>query len=171
MTSYSTLRTPQGKLLLVARETELIGLYFDECAHVPSSRAGWILNPRHPVLKNAAEQLQEYFEGKRTAFTLPLAFSGTDFQERVWRAIARIPHGETISYGELAQRAGNPGAVRAAGTNTGRNPIGIIIPCHRVMGKGGGIGGFAGGLAWKRYLLELEYKVRSADSLAPLQQS
>ena len=91
--------------------------------------------PEHPVLRQAAKQLQEYFAGKRRNFSLPLRLAGTDFQRRVWREIALIPYGETINYGELAKRAGAPQAIRAAGTNTGRNPLSIIIPCHRVDGK------------------------------------
>lgn len=158
MTSYSILKTPMGDLMLVADTSKLIGLYFVGCDHVPAARSKWTLDPQHPVLRQAGEQLHDYFEGKRTSFSLPLHFSGTDFQERVWREIARIPYGRTISYSDLAHRAGAPQAIRSAGTNTGRNPLGIVIPCHRVVGKNGGIGGYAGGLEWKRYLLELEKK-------------
>jgi methylated-DNA-[protein]-cysteine S-methyltransferase len=156
MTYYSILKKPMGDLLLVANESEMIGLYFEACDHAPAARSHWTLGPQHPVLRLAGKQLQEYFEGKRTSFSLPLHFAGTDFQERVWRQIARIPYGETISYSELARRAGKPQAIRAAGANTGRNPLGIVIPCHRVVGKDGGITGFAGGLEWKRHLLNLE---------------
>jgi len=157
-TSYSTLKTPLGDLLLVANDTGLTGLYFDECSHVPKTRADWKHDPKHPVLTKATEQLQEYFAGKRSEFSVPLQFNGTDFQQRVWQQIARISFGKTISYSELAKRAGKPNAIRAAGTNTGRNPLAIFIPCHRVLTKDGGIGGFAGGLEWKRYLLGLEKK-------------
>ena len=147
-----------GDLMLVATASDLIGLYFVGYDHVPAARSKWVLDPQHSILRQAEKQLREYFNGKRFSFSLPLHFTGTDFQEQVWRAIARIPYGRTISYSELAHQAGAPQAVRSAGTNTGRNPIGIIIPCHRVVGKDGGIGGFAGGLKWKRYLLELEKK-------------
>jgi methylated-DNA-[protein]-cysteine S-methyltransferase len=146
VTSYSIVNTPMGDLLLVANETALIGLYFDGFDHVPSARKNWTLDPKHPILREAKTQLHEFFEGKRTSFSIPLHFSGTDFQERVWKEIARIPYGKTISYSELARRAGKPAAIRAAGTNTGRNPLGILIPCHRVMGKNGAITGYAGGL-------------------------
>jgi methylated-DNA-[protein]-cysteine S-methyltransferase len=156
MTSYSILKAPKGDLILVANPSELTGLYFVDCDHIPAARSGWTLDPKHPVLRQAAQQLHEYFEGKRTSFSLPLHFDGTDFQERVWQEIARVPFGQTISYSELARRAGNPQAIRAAGTNTGRNPLAIFIPCHRILAKDGGIGGFAGGLEWKRYLLKLE---------------
>jgi methylated-DNA-[protein]-cysteine S-methyltransferase len=156
MTTYSILKTPMGDLLLVANETELIGLYFDGCDHVPTARSTWTLDPQHPILRQAGKQLREFFEGKRTSFSLPFRFAGTDFQERVWREIARIPYGKTISYSELARRAGKPQAIRPAGMNTGRNPLSIVIPCHRVVGKDGGITGYAGGLEWKRHLLNLE---------------
>jgi methylated-DNA-[protein]-cysteine S-methyltransferase len=168
MTSYCILKTPMGGLLLAANETALVGLYFDRQDHFPAARSTWTLNPRHPVLRQAEEQLQEFFAGKRTQFSLPLHFAGTEFQERVWREIARIPYGTTISYGELARRAGKPRAIRAAGMNTGRNPLGIIIPCHRVIGKDGSITGFAGGLDWKRHLLNLEKTVGTADTAGGL---
>jgi methylated-DNA-[protein]-cysteine S-methyltransferase len=104
----------------------------------------------------AAKQLEGYFARKRQRFSVPLRLVGTDFQQAVWRQIARIPYGETITYGDLAERAGAPRAIRAAGANTGRNPISIIIPCHRVVAKNGGMCGFAGGLETKRGLLDLE---------------
>jgi methylated-DNA-[protein]-cysteine S-methyltransferase len=156
MTSYCILKQPLGDLLLVANETELIGLYFDGRPHVPAARGAWTFDPRHPVLREAQQQLAEFFVGKRTRFSLPLHFAGTAFQERVWREIARIPYGKTMSYSELARRAGNPRAIRAAGMNTGLNPLSIVIPCHRVIGKDGTITGYAGGLQWKRHLLNLE---------------
>ncbi len=156
MTSYSIIKTPLDNLMLAANETELIGVYFIDGEHIPAVSKGWKRDARHPVLRQAEEQLQEYFAGKRTTFTLPLRLDGTNFQERVWRQIALIPYGKTISYSDLARKAGAPRAIRAAGTSTGRNPIGLIIPCHRVVGKNGGIGGYAGGLERKRYLLELE---------------
>ena len=157
-TNYSTHKTPLGDLLLLAIDSNLTGLYFDQCAHVPANRAGWKHNPAHPILKKAAIQLTEYFKGQRTKFDLPIHFEGTEFQQRVWEQIARIPFGQTITYSTLAQKAGRPEAIRAAGTNTSRNPIAIVIPCHRVLAKDGGIGGFAGGLPWKRHLLALENK-------------
>jgi methylated-DNA-[protein]-cysteine S-methyltransferase len=156
MTSYSILKTTQGDVMLVANTSELIGLYFVGGKHVPQARSNWKLDPEHPVLREAAKQLGDYFEGKRTDFSLPLHFAGTDFQNRVWQEIARIPHGKTISYSELARRAGKPQAVRATGTSTGRNPLSIVIPCHRVMGKNGSMTGFGGGLEWKRYLHGIE---------------
>jgi methylated-DNA-[protein]-cysteine S-methyltransferase len=156
MTSYCILKQPLSDLLLVANETELIGLYFDGGTHVPAGRSTWRFDSQHPVLRQVQKQLKEFFAAKRIRFSLPLKFSGTRFQERVWREIALIPFGETISYSELAHRAGNPRAIRAAGMNTGLNPLGIVIPCHRVIGKDGSITGYAGGLEWKRHLLNLE---------------
>jgi methylated-DNA-[protein]-cysteine S-methyltransferase len=156
MKSYNTIKTPMGDLMLVADASELIGLYFVGCDHIPVEQNQWKRDPRHPILRQTREQIHEYFAGKRTSFSLPLRFAGTDFQDRVWRQIALIPYGKTISYAELAQKAGKPRAIRAAGTNTGRNPLSIVIPCHRVVGKNGGFGGYAGGLDRKRYLLELE---------------
>jgi methylated-DNA-[protein]-cysteine S-methyltransferase len=156
MTSYCILKQSPVDLLLVANETELLGIYFDGRSHVPAERSAWSLEPRHPVLRATQEQLEEFLAGKRTRFSLPFKLRGTEFQERVWREISRIPYGQTISYGELARRAGNPRAIRAAGMNTGRNPVAIVVPCHRVIGKDGSITGYAGGLEWKRRLLNLE---------------
>jgi methylated-DNA-[protein]-cysteine S-methyltransferase len=156
MTFYSIFNAPFGKLLLVANATHLIGIYFDDCDHVPSARNGWSLNPQHSILRDASLQLQEYFDRERTTFSIPVHFAGTDFQNRVWKEIALIPYGKTITYSELAQKAGAPNAIRAAGSSTGRNALSIVIPCHRVVGKNGGFGGYAGGLKRKRYLLDLE---------------
>ena len=103
-------------------------------------------------------QLQEYFAGKRTEFDLPLSFSGTEFQQQTWRALLTIPYGETRSYSEQAHLIGNPRAVRAVGRTNGLNPIGIVVPCHRVIGKSGELTGYAGGLDKKRFLLDLERK-------------
>lgn len=115
-----------------------------------------ISNPAHPVLKAAREQLDEYFEGERTEFDLPLDLRGTEFQKSAWQALASIPFGETASYGEQAVRIGHPKAVRAIGAANGRNPISIILPCHRVVGANGDLTGFAGGIETKRDLLAFE---------------
>ena len=111
--------------------------------------------PSHPVLRAAAKQLKEYFSGKRKSFDLPLKPEGTEFQMKVWRELSRIPYGTTISYGEQAKRVGDKNAARAVGSANGRNPIAIIVPCHRVVASSG-IGGFGGGLKAKRILLSLE---------------
>ncbi|HEX4349848.1 MAG TPA: methylated-DNA--[protein]-cysteine S-methyltransferase [Verrucomicrobiae bacterium] len=157
MTSYTILKTDLlGDLLLVASPGELTGVYFHGRKHAPAPQEDWKLDPRHPVLKQAVAELQEYFAGERKTFYVPLHFGGTDFQHEIWRQIALIPFGETITYTELAERAGAPDAVRAAGTATGQNPLSIIVPCHRVVGKNGKLTGFAGGLDRKKGLLEIE---------------
>ena len=159
MTSYSILKTAAlGNLLLTADLNHLTGIYFANCDHVPASRTQWRLNPEHEVLAQAHEQVDGYLRGERTRFSIPLRFEGTDFQKRVWQEIALIPFGQTITYSELADRVGASDAVRAAGTATGRNPVSIVIPCHRVIGKNGTLTGYAGGLDRKRHLLGLEQR-------------
>jgi methylated-DNA-[protein]-cysteine S-methyltransferase len=158
MNSYSILKSPVGDLLLVADETHLIGIYFSGEKHAPATR-DWKRNPGHAVLKQTARELDEYFNGTRTTFSVPLRYDGTKFQQEIWRQISQISFGKTISYTELAKRAGAPSAPRAAGTATGQNPLSIIIPCHRVVGRNGGLRGYAGGLDRKRHLLEVE-KIR-----------
>ena len=164
MNSYSLINSPIGDIMLVADNSALIGIYFVGCDHIPAASGRWTLDPKHPVLQQAATQLDEYFAGKRTEFSLPLHLAGTEFQEKVWREIARIPYGETISYSDLAKRAGATHAIRAVGTSTGRNPVSIVIPCHRVVGKDGNMRGFAGGLERKRRLLDLEKPHQTALS-------
>ena len=157
MTSYTILKTKQlGDLLLTANDKHLTGIYFQNCKHALSLQPDWKLDARHPVLKQAGAELQEYLVGQRKDFSVPMRFGGTDFRNEVWRQIARIPFGQTITYTELARRAGKPDAVRAAGTATGRNPLSVIIPCHRVIGKNSTMHGYAGGLKRKEHLLELE---------------
>jgi methylated-DNA-[protein]-cysteine S-methyltransferase len=153
---YSVLKSPVGGLMLVADASALTGVYFADRDHIPAERKHWILDPQHPVLRRAEQELNEYFAGKRKTFSVPLRPKGTEFQQKVWREIARVPHGETATYSDLAKGAGSPAAVRAAGTSTGRNPIAIIVPCHRIIGKDGTLCGFAGGLDKKRFLLALE---------------
>jgi methylated-DNA-[protein]-cysteine S-methyltransferase len=153
---YAIVKSPVGDLLLVADADALIGLYFAEHKHAPAPKQTWEKNDRHPILSETAKQLQEYFSGIRMSFSIPLRLKGAHFQEKIWRQIARISYGATTSYSELAARVGAPQAIRAAGTATGRNPISIIIPCHRVLGKNGELCGFAGGIKNKRRLLKLE---------------
>jgi methylated-DNA-[protein]-cysteine S-methyltransferase len=168
MTSYNLLKTKHlGDLLLTADEKQLTGIYFQDCRHAPGPRADWKLDARHLVLKQAGAELQEYLGGQRKDFSVPLRFKGTDFQNEVWRQISRIPFGQTITYSELARRAGNPDAVRAAGTATGRNPLSIIIPCHRVIGKDRTMHGYAGGLKRKVHLLELEARPTPSKTSTP----
>lgn len=153
--TYDMLASPIGNLLLAAGEAGLAGVWFERQRHRPD-RTGWKRAPDNPILALARGQLAEYFACMRREFDLPLDPQGTPFQRAVWKAIAGVPYGETISYKELARRAGHPGAVRAVGAATGRNPLGIIVPCHRIVGADGGLTGYAGGLARKRALLALE---------------
>ena len=156
MISYITLKTKfLSDLLLVANEKYLIGIYFLN-SKFTTAKNNWQLDAKHPVLRQACAELQEYLDGERKKFTVPLHYEGTDFQKKVWQEIAHIPFGKTITYSELAGRTKSPNAIRAAGTATGKNPLCIIIPCHRVIGKDGGIGGYGGGLDRKRHLLQLE---------------
>jgi methylated-DNA-[protein]-cysteine S-methyltransferase len=157
MKSYTYLKTQTlGDLLLVATATHLVGIYFSNHKNGPKLPGDGKSDPKHPILRQAGSELREYLEGKRTRFSVPVSYDGTDFQNEIWKQIARIPFGATITYSELAQRAGAPAAVRAAGTATGRNPLSIVVPCHRVVGKNGGMGGYAGGLDWKKNLLKIE---------------
>jgi methylated-DNA-[protein]-cysteine S-methyltransferase len=150
--------SPLGEILLVAnaRGDALAGLYLDGQKYHPVVPPQWRDDPRLPILREAVRQLREYFSGARTRFDLPLDPAGTPFQRRVWREIAAVPCGATISYTELARRCGKPAAVRAVGAATGRNPMTVIVPCHRIVGSDGSLTGYAGGLALMRLLLVLE---------------
>lgn len=145
--------SPLGTIRLLARDDGLAGLWFVGQKYDVTIDAGWREAPRDPVLRETARQLDEYFAARRTRFELPLSPRGTPFQQRVWRAIAAVPAGRTISYGELARRVGSPSAVRAAGAATGRNPLSIVVPCHRILGANGSLTGYAGGIERKIALL------------------
>ncbi|WP_219219476.1 methylated-DNA--[protein]-cysteine S-methyltransferase [Variovorax boronicumulans] len=148
--------TALGGVTLAATDAGLAGLWFDRQRHLPDMRS-WQPDDAHPVLRAAAAQLQDYFAGTRSDFDLPLDLShGTAFQQAVWQALLAIPAGQTTSYGTLSQRVGNPAAVRAVGAAVGRNPISVIVPCHRVLGADGSLTGYAGGLERKTALLALE---------------
>ena len=157
MILYETgLSSPVGDLTLIASEGALVALLWadDDPARVR-------LPPRqdgrgHPILTAAARQLGEYFSGARRSFDLPLDPQGTPFQQQVWTALAAIPFGETRSYSEIAAQVGRPSASRAVGAANGRNPLSIVLPCHRVIGKAGGLTGFAGGMETKAWLLSFE---------------
>jgi methylated-DNA-[protein]-cysteine S-methyltransferase len=151
-----TMPSPVGILTLVASERGLAAVLWadDDPQRVRLGRLAE--EAGHPLLIEAERQLNEYFEGRRTRFFLPLDFVGTEFQRQVWQALTTIPFGETRSYGQVAGQVGRPAAVRAVGAATGRNPISIIIPCHRVIGAHGRLTGFAGGLKAKAWLLGLE---------------
>jgi len=150
-----------GRVLLTASDQGLAGCYFIGQKYMPDIAPQWQPAPQHAILQQAARQLNAYAGGNLQRFDLPFAFAeGTEFQQRVWRAIAAIPFGETITYAELARRVGSPNAVRAAGAATGRNPISVIVPCHRVLGSNGSLTGYAGGLDRKKALLTLEGVLR-----------
>ncbi len=157
--------SPLGRLRLTAVREGLTGIAFDGDRYAPPRNPAWVEDPAFPVLRRAAAQLAAYFSGERRSFDLPLAPTGTAFQHAVWEAIATVPAGATISYAELARRAGREGSARAAGAATGRNPLAIVVPCHRIIGSDGSLTGYAGGLERKRALLALEQegaRVRSA---------
>lgn len=156
MRYYDSYESPQGGMLLVANDEGLAGVFFNRQKHHPKRQADWKRDPHHRVLQQAKRELAEYFSGKRKRFGVALAPEGTPFQRAVWQGISTVGFGETITYGELARRAGFPGSARAAGAATGRNPIGIIVPCHRIIGSNGSLTGYAGGLERKRALLALE---------------
>lgn len=150
--------SPLGNIALAASAQGLAGLWFTEGQrHLPPELAAWPSAPEHPVLKQASAQLAEYFAGQRRDFELPLDLSsGTAFQQAVWQALRGLLPGGTVSYGEISAQIGKPGAVRAVGAAIGRNPISIVVPCHRVIGASGALTGYAGGLERKSALLRLE---------------
>ncbi len=161
----TTFRSPLGELLLVGDGEALGGLFLPRHRHEPASARGLVRRPE--AFGDAVRQLEEYFAGERVAFELPLVERGTPFQQEVWRELRAIPYGETISYGELARRLGRPAAVRAVGAANGRNPISIVTPCHRVIGSGGALTGYGGGMAAKRFLLDLEATQRPLGTTGP----
>jgi methylated-DNA-[protein]-cysteine S-methyltransferase len=148
--------SPLGPMLLAASDIGLAGVWFEGQRHGPEGVL-WPEAPEHPVLQEAVRQLEDYFAGRRTAFDLPLDLRhGTSFQQSVWQALLAIPSGGTTSYAELGRRLGRPQAARAVGAAVGRNPVSIVVPCHRVLGTGGGLTGYAGGIERKTALLKLE---------------
>ena len=153
---YMYMESPVGALKLVAHDHALVAVMWDNEDHKRVRLAELIKNIQHPMLLKVKQQLEQYFAGQRQQFNLPLDFQGTDFQQQVWRALLTIPYGETRSYKDIALQIGNEKAVRAVGAANGRNPISIIAPCHRVIGSGGALVGFAGGLDKKQILLSLE---------------
>lgn len=151
---HTVVDSPVGSLTLVAVDGVLAGLYMDLQRHRPVDEAFGAPDPT--PFTEVISQLKEYFAGQRTDFDVPVTLAGTPFQRTVWAALREIPYGETRSYGQLAQRIGRPGAARAIGLANGRNPIGIIVPCHRVVGANGSLTGYGGGLERKQYLLDFE---------------
>jgi methylated-DNA-[protein]-cysteine S-methyltransferase len=153
---YTIFESPVGPLLLAGDADALRLVSFESSKHAAPSQADW-KQDKAPFAE-VIRQLQAYFRGELREFDVPLALQGTKFQRRVWNALREIPYGETISYLQLAERIGNPRAVRAVGLANGSNPIPIIVPCHRVIGSDGSLTGFGGGISTKKKLLELESK-------------
>lgn len=154
MRTHTRIDSPIGMLTLVNTDGVLGAVYMAEHARMPD--AGTFGEESSAGFEEAIAQLAEYFAGERRTFTLPLAPAGSDFQHRVWKLLAEIPYGETRSYGQLAEQLGDRLVIRAVGAANGRNPLSIIVPCHRVVGADGSLTGYAGGLQRKKYLLGLE---------------
>jgi methylated-DNA-[protein]-cysteine S-methyltransferase len=155
--AYKIIESPVGKLKLVASNQGLVAILWDnDRPHRGVSLNELVANEQCPVLVETERQLREYFAGKRKTFSVPLDMRGTRFQKDVWEALLAIPFGETRSYGQIANQLGNPRATRAVGAANGRNPVSIIVPCHRVIGSSGKLTGFGGGLETKARLLNLE---------------
>jgi len=156
MVTYREIDTPLGAMRAVAAGARLAGLYFVGQKHIPEVGPDWQRRDSLPLFEHLRAVLAEYFGGIRPVFDLPLGLSGTPFQLGVWRALAEIPCGTTLSYGELARRIGRPSSVRAVAAAVGRNPVTLVLPCHRVIGADGTLTGYAGGIERKRALLDLE---------------
>ena len=152
--TYDVVQSPIGRLILASDGVALVGVWM---ANASPTDTTW---SRHKgdddILAQTREELEEYFEGRRRSFDVPLAPNGTDFQRSVWTALTKIPFGKTVSYGDLARQLGKEAAVRAVGAANGRNPIPVIVPCHRVIGSDGSLTGFGGGLPRKKWLLQHE---------------
>ena len=163
---HTVIAGPLGDMLLAATDAGLAGVWFEGQRHLPAAMSGapsWPRSDRHPVLQLARRQLGEYFAGERGGFDLALDLSGgTGFQQDVWRALLSIPAGATASYSDISRSVGRPAAMRAVGAAIGRNPVSIVVPCHRVLGAGGALTGYAGGLQRKSALLDLERTRRKA---------
>ena len=154
--AYTRQPTPLGEVVLAATEQGLMGCWFHNQAHFPDMKA-WQRADQHPLLRHAHQQWDAFFKGQLKQFDLPLHYPwGTPFQQQVWTALQSIPYGKTASYGDIARDVGRPRAFRAVGAAVGRNPLSLIIPCHRVMGVNGALTGYAGGLHRKQSLLLLE---------------
>ena len=168
-TAYTLWQGPLGPMVLAATARGLSGIWFEGQRHEPSQQlygnAAWAEADGHPLLQAATGQLQQYLRGERDGFDLPLDLSGgTPFQQAVWQALLAIGRGATRSYGELSQHLGRPRAVRAVGAAVGRNPLSVVVPCHRVLGADGSLTGYAGGLDRKAALLALENELASAQA-------
>src|SRR5580704_4181962 len=162
--AFKTIDSPVGKLKLVASDKGLVAILWKNDKPHRVRLSELVADDKHPILLQTERQLSEYFAGKRRSFSLALDIRGTSFQKNVWEALLAIPFGETRSYGQLAKQLGNPKASRAVGAANGKNPVSIIVPCHRVIGSSGKLTGFAGGLETKAHLLDLEKKDRKLFS-------
>lgn len=160
MIAYRIIDSPIGPLTLAGRDSVLAHLRMVDQTYEPS-RADWTPDPK--AFEDVVEQLAAYFAGELTDFDIAMDLGGTEFQRRVWTALRTIPYGETRSYGQIAEQIGAPGSARAVGLANGRNPVAIIVPCHRVIGAGGSLTGYGGGLDRKRTLLGLEKRRASAN--------
>jgi methylated-DNA-[protein]-cysteine S-methyltransferase len=156
LNTYAYLESSIGRLLLCSDGLHVTGLYMDVPGHHPKGFETWVEDAAEGPLPEARRQLEEYFAGARREFDLPLRLLGTPFQRRVWDVLTEIPYGVTWSYGQLAKRIDNPNASRAVGLANGRNPISILVPCHRVIGANGSLTGYGGGLERKQWLLAHE---------------
>jgi len=153
---YSVMKSPVGDITLIADDENLCSIYWPNQEPDKKKFSDLERKDNSKVLRTAVKQLNQYFKGNRSVFDLPIQMDGTDFQRNVWHALSSIKFGETVSYRDIANKVGNPKAVRAVGAAIGKNPISIIIPCHRVIGPNGKLTGFAGGLDTKEFLLDLE---------------
>ena len=154
---------PFGALTLVASDLGLRYVMFDHDAHPKPLQGLDIIDGSHPVLDRACAQVEEYLDGSRRAFDIPLDLVGTEFQVSAWRALADVPYGRTASYAQQAASIGRPKATRAIGAANGRNPVAVVLPCHRIIGADGSLTGFGGGLPVKTWLLDHEQRVASAQ--------
>ncbi len=154
--SYARFQTRLGPAFIACAAGHITGFYFEGQKHFDGPKAEWRYDEAAPALVRLRRQYQEYEAGERHRFELPVQFEGTEFQQRVWQALQQIEFGQTTSYGQLAHRIGAASAVRAVGAAVGRNPISVIVPCHRVLGASGALTGYAGGLDRKQSLLQLE---------------
>jgi methylated-DNA-[protein]-cysteine S-methyltransferase len=156
------MKSKQGDIYLVASEKGLRSLYWERPAEIDKPVAG---SAEEKILRAAMAQLTDYFAGQLKIFNVPLDLVGTEFQKKVWQQLLKIPYGKTISYAELAKRVGNASASRAVGSANGKNPVSVIVPCHRVIASDGGLGGYSGGLPVKSYLLNLEEAIPAQSAL------
>jgi methylated-DNA-[protein]-cysteine S-methyltransferase len=153
---YQRWRSPAGLLVIASQGDALCAVAFESIWRIYRNRFSNVSEGASPVIEKAKHQLEDYFKGRRKVFDLPLAFHGTDFQNKVWKALARIPYGQTQTYAQQARAIRSPKAIRAVGRTHGLNPFCIVLPCHRVIGSNGSLTGYAGGLSAKRSLLQLE---------------